>query len=59
MTKKELLAKCDEAIAACLDQVVSRAKGQESNNACTFATAAQTVQMMRMSINDQTERTAN
>ena len=47
MTKTELVQKCDDAIAACLDQVIARAKNQESNNALAFANAAQTVQCVR------------
>lgn len=50
MTKTELLTKCDEALAACLDQAAARAKGQESMNAKTLAKAARTLCLVRYEI---------
>lgn len=50
MTKTELLTKCDEALAACLDQAAARAKGQESMNAKLMAKAARTLCLVRYEI---------
>lgn len=56
MTKQELLTKCDEALAACLDQVTARAKNQEGNGAKTFAEAAQTMQYIKRCVEEQPAR---
>ena len=55
MSKHELIAKCDAAIAACLDQVLARAQGQEANNAKAFAEAARIVETTRHEITTHTE----
>lgn len=55
MKKDDLLEKCDEAIAACLEEVKRRAEKQEANAAQGFAAAAYTVSNTRHDIECRTE----
>lgn len=50
MSKEELLAKADEAIAACLEQTKARADKQEPMGARNMARAASTLVALRWRI---------
>lgn len=50
VTKQELLAKCDEALAACLERTKKKAEGDEALNARNMAKAARTLCLVRYEI---------